>query len=264
MTFKALYECLKLHLPALFISTTLFTRGYFLILFENEGVISTRKLTTVEWSGLSLSFSRYTPNLDANAQGAKVLLTHTIKVQFLDLHEQFRNVKALTIMASKLGKVLDIEATDSYIKRPAGPMVTIEVRDITKLVGYIRIPSKAKGASATNTICQRILYSNLLNQCRKCRKFMHQARMCTTSKNKIQEEPSHHDTHPSTNPRGHPSSHPPPQDATRQSKWGSHQKATTAPPTEESSQARTGSKNPAKTPSAQAQPAGTFQKSSEN
>jgi hypothetical protein len=30
-------------------------------------------------------------------------------------------------MASKLGEVLDIEAADSYIKRPAGPMVTIEV-----------------------------------------------------------------------------------------------------------------------------------------
>jgi hypothetical protein len=51
-----------------------------------------------------------------------VLLTYKIKVQFPDLHEQFRNEKALTIMASKLGEVLDIEAADSYIKRPAGPI----------------------------------------------------------------------------------------------------------------------------------------------
>jgi hypothetical protein len=29
-------------------------------------------------------------------------------------------------MVNKLGEVLDIEAADSYIKRPAGPMVTIE------------------------------------------------------------------------------------------------------------------------------------------
>jgi hypothetical protein len=49
-------------------STTLLTRGYFLILFENEeGTISTRKLTTVEWSGLGLSFSRFSPDFDANA-----------------------------------------------------------------------------------------------------------------------------------------------------------------------------------------------------
>ncbi len=68
-TFKALYEYLKLHLLVLFTSATLLTRGYFLILFENEeGAISTRKLTTVEWSKLSLS-SRYTPNFDASAQG---------------------------------------------------------------------------------------------------------------------------------------------------------------------------------------------------
>jgi hypothetical protein len=51
-TFKALYEHLKLHLPSSFTSTTLLTRGYFLIFFENkEGAISTRKLTTVvEWA----------------------------------------------------------------------------------------------------------------------------------------------------------------------------------------------------------------------
>jgi hypothetical protein len=89
-TFKALHDCLKLHLPTTFISVTLLMRGYFLILFENEeGAISTRKLTSVEWNGLNLSFFRYTPNFDANAQGVEVLLMHMIKVQFPDLHEQF-------------------------------------------------------------------------------------------------------------------------------------------------------------------------------
>jgi hypothetical protein len=127
-SFKALHECLKLHLPTSFASTTLLTRGYFLILFDSEeGAIATRKLTTVDWSELNLSFSRFSPDFDASAQGAEALLTHTIKVQFTDLHEQFRNAKALTIMASKFGEVLDIEAEDSYIKRPVGPMVTVEV-----------------------------------------------------------------------------------------------------------------------------------------
>ncbi len=80
-TFKALHECLKLHLLVSFISATFLTRGYFLILFENEkGAISTRKLIMVEWSRLSLSFSRYTPNFDASAQGAEALLTHMIKI----------------------------------------------------------------------------------------------------------------------------------------------------------------------------------------
>jgi hypothetical protein len=35
-------------------------------------------------------------------------------------------------MARNIGEVLDIEAPDSYIKRPAGPMVTIEVKGISK------------------------------------------------------------------------------------------------------------------------------------
>ncbi len=80
-SFKALQESLKLHLPETFVSTMLLTRGFFLILFEDEeGATSTRKLATVEWKGLNLSFSRYNPNFDANAQGAEVLLTHTVKV----------------------------------------------------------------------------------------------------------------------------------------------------------------------------------------
>lgn len=49
VTFKALHECLKLHLPTSYTSTTLLTRGYFLILFENEeGAVATRKLATVD------------------------------------------------------------------------------------------------------------------------------------------------------------------------------------------------------------------------
>jgi hypothetical protein len=106
---------------------------------------------------------------------------HTIKVQFPDLHEQLRNAKALTIMASKLKEVLDIEAKDSYIKRSTGPMVTLEVLDISKLAGFIRIPSMSEGAGTANSIRQRILYSGLPNQCKKCRKFGHHARTCNTN-----------------------------------------------------------------------------------
>jgi hypothetical protein len=87
-------------------------------------------------------------------------------------------------MASKLGEVLEIEAADSYIKRPAGPMITIELRDISKLPGYLRIPSMAEGSEDTTTIAQKILYSGLPNQCRRCRRFGHHARACITSRNK--------------------------------------------------------------------------------
>jgi hypothetical protein len=48
-SFKTLHECLKLHLPPSFVSTTLLTRGYFLILFDKEeGPIATKKLSTVD------------------------------------------------------------------------------------------------------------------------------------------------------------------------------------------------------------------------
>ncbi len=184
-TFKTLLDCFKLHLPAPPVSTTLLTRGYFKILFEDEeGAKATRRLTTVEWSDLRLSFLRYIPNFNASSQGAEAQLTHAIKVQFLDLHEQFRNTKALTIMANKIGEVLEIEPAESYIKRPAGPLITIELKDISKLPGYIRIPSMAEGAGIDDMIAQKILYFGLPNQCKKCRRFGHHPRTCTTSRNK--------------------------------------------------------------------------------
>ncbi len=76
-TFKALFDCLKLHLPAPFNSVSLLTRGYFEVLFENEeGAKATRRLAAIEWSGLGLSFSRYIPNFDSSSQGGESS-THT-------------------------------------------------------------------------------------------------------------------------------------------------------------------------------------------
>ncbi len=51
-SFKDLQDCLRLHLPAPFLTVTLLTRGYFEVLFEKEeGAKATRKLAVVEWSG---------------------------------------------------------------------------------------------------------------------------------------------------------------------------------------------------------------------
>jgi len=95
-------------------------------------------------------------------------------------------------MVSKLGVVLEIEAAKSYIKRPTGPMVTVEVQDISKLVGFIRIPSMAEGATTINTIRQKIIYSGLPNQCRKCHQFGHHAQACNTNIVRPREGPSQH------------------------------------------------------------------------
>jgi hypothetical protein len=58
VTFKTLFDYLKLHFPTPLVSVSLLTRGYFEILLEDEeGAKATRRLTAVEWSGLCVSFS---------------------------------------------------------------------------------------------------------------------------------------------------------------------------------------------------------------
>jgi hypothetical protein len=85
-------------------------------------------------------------------------------------------------MVSKIGEVLEIEPEDSYIKRPAGPIITVETRDIGKLARYICTPSMAEGATAKDITLQRILYSGLPNQCQKCCRFGHFARTYTMTR----------------------------------------------------------------------------------
>jgi hypothetical protein len=86
-TIKALQDCLKLYLPASYTSVTLLIRGFFEVLFTDEEEAKfSRKITVMEWSSLNLSFSWYISTLDASVQGAETLFSHTIKVQFLDLH----------------------------------------------------------------------------------------------------------------------------------------------------------------------------------
>jgi hypothetical protein len=66
-------------------------------------------------------------------------------------------------------------------------MVTVEVKDISKLAGVIRIPSMVEGVGPGDTTPQRILYSGLPNQCRKCRKFGHLAKNCPLNRSPTQE-----------------------------------------------------------------------------
>jgi hypothetical protein len=50
-------------------------------------------------------------------------------------------------MASKIGDVLEIELAESYVKKPARPMITVEIQGISRLEGHIRIPSMVECAT---------------------------------------------------------------------------------------------------------------------
>jgi hypothetical protein len=58
---------------------------------------------------------------------------------------------------------MEIELAKSYVKRPAQPMIMVEIEDINRLVGHIHIPSMAECVTPKDKILQNILYSSLPN-----------------------------------------------------------------------------------------------------
>ncbi|CAK9264922.1 unnamed protein product [Sphagnum jensenii] len=128
-------------------------------------------------------------------------------------------------------------------------MVTIEVLDITKLTGYIRIPSMAEDASITDTIRQRILYLGLSNQCRKCHKFGHHARICIVNKPKPQEGSTHQNHRTSSNSRKALDSRPSSHGASQAGKLGPARKDPTDAQTPRGGKARSEAKTSASRPS---------------
>lgn len=77
-------------------------------------------------------------------------------------------MKHLTTMASNIGKVLKIEPMDSYIKRSIGPMVTIEISDISRFLKYVKIPLVDSDNPVKTFVFHKITYLGLPNQCHKC------------------------------------------------------------------------------------------------
>jgi len=110
------------------------------------------------------------------------MLSHVIKVQFLNLSFQFYNVENLTLLVGMIRDILEVEKPNSYIKQPAKPMVTIEMSDITQLLGSIHLPSFDIKDLINTTYYQQIIYLGLFDQCQKCKRFTHFANACQIQK----------------------------------------------------------------------------------
>jgi hypothetical protein len=92
------------------------------------------------------------------------------------------NTKDLTTMENNLRKVFKIEPVDSYTKRSIGPMVAIEISDISRLPKYVKISLVDSNNPNKTFIFHKITYLGLPNQWHKCQQIRHI--MCTCPNNK--------------------------------------------------------------------------------
>jgi hypothetical protein len=71
--------------------------------------------------------------LDNWDQNFHFIVTHHQGAIIKHMNNLFCNMQDLTLLAKCLGKVLKVEAFDSYIKRSMGMMVIMKVENITWL-----------------------------------------------------------------------------------------------------------------------------------
>jgi len=126
---------MHIHLHVSYKLVTLLTKGFFDISFTKDvGAITIRKLSTMEWNGMTFSLSQWQTHSNITAQGAKWVQSHVIKVQFPSLNFQFYNIENSTLLVGMIEEVLEVEKPNSYIKQQTWPMVTIEMSHITWLL----------------------------------------------------------------------------------------------------------------------------------
>lgn len=118
LTHKDVNKCMQLHLHTSFQKIKLLTRGFFEVTFnEKHKDFEPRKLAMVEYKDYTFQISKWKSQFNPSAPRAKLTLSYTFKAQFFDMTDIFFNKWDFTTMASSIGKVLEIEAMDTYVKR---------------------------------------------------------------------------------------------------------------------------------------------------
>ena len=178
--YKALLDFLRAQLPERFLALRALARGFFEMEFADEkGATVALKAPSMRWNGQVVQLSRWHPRFSASAPETSSYLSRIVKVQFPGLDAAFLPTSTLERIASTIGEVVMVEAADSYLKRPAGPIVTIQVSQILRLPSIVLLPCLAADAEPEETYEQKILYSGLPDQCKRCRKFGHLTKYCT-------------------------------------------------------------------------------------
>ncbi len=77
--------------------------------------------------------------------GVELIISHTIKIQLLNINDQLCTSKHLGPFGKCIGEIVEIEYIDYYVKQPIRSMITIEVHDISWLSSFITILSLEEG-----------------------------------------------------------------------------------------------------------------------
>jgi hypothetical protein len=153
-------------------------RGYFEATFQDPEGNQHAMKETFRMGMNDVVFAKWSPKFSSEDTESTGVLAFPIWVQFHGLNTCLRSAECLPIFAAKIGKVIKVEPSDTYIGKTAGLRVRILRDNIHDLPKTILIPR----ASLEEFTKHPVLYNELPDQCNRCRKFGHVAKYCDRSK----------------------------------------------------------------------------------
>ena len=156
---------------------TLFIRGhgYFEIEFKSEADKSKALLEgPFSLHNNSISISPWSPSLNTIIPTSIAALKHPTWVQFYGLNSPLRCDLEILQFAQKIGEVLHIESLSSYRHKTSRQRVYISVTNLENLSK--RIFPDIEDMSIDDGVLME--YFGLFDQCGRCRKMVHDSKLC--------------------------------------------------------------------------------------
>jgi hypothetical protein len=122
-----------------------------------------------------LHYATWRPNFSSKKEELLLKVYYQVWAYFLGIPNALRTTKGLTMINSRLGKILMTESNESFKGKTIGPWVCILIEDVANLLLTCHLPRSKVGMFLEH----KIVYMGRLDQCTHCKCYGHKVQDCT-------------------------------------------------------------------------------------
>lgn len=159
--YKILHEWAKSVFHDSFTTIALIGNGFFEVSFATKDGVLHTLTNTFFYEGKVVSFSTWSADFSSQKEETIDLVRFPVWAHFLGLPIYVRNEQCLRALGKRIGEILSMDLSDSWVGKTAGPRIRLLVSDINALPSTVLILGRVKGT----TVEHKMTYSGLPDQC---------------------------------------------------------------------------------------------------